>query len=195
MVGGRGEINVFFPSSDLPFASNEPVRVPEFPSFPQIHYPALRFHFRSSFFSPNASPSPRVIPCPAHWEVGSGPCPILRASLSFLAWPYSSALPSCPASSSCLQFPGDEAIQAWPPLAGPFRRTSASFPAAAPESTRPASRWAHLPEGRGGEDSNWHHLFQIPLPWRWRVRAEARICSQGGGVAMTQLRNVSPDRG
>lgn len=31
---GRGEINVPFPSSDL-FASNEPVRVPEFPSFPQ----------------------------------------------------------------------------------------------------------------------------------------------------------------
>lgn len=130
--GGRGEINVFFPSSDLPFASNEPVRVPEFPSFPQIHYLALSFHFRSSFFSPNANPSPRVIPCPAHWEVGSGLCPILRASLSFLAWPYSSALPSCPVSSSCLQFPGDEAIQAWQPLARPFHPTSASFPAAAP---------------------------------------------------------------
>lgn len=47
----------------------------------------------------------------------------------------------------------------------------------------------------GGEDSNCHHLFLTPLPWRWQMRAEPRICSQGGGVAMTQLRNVSPDRG
>lgn len=62
--GGSGEINLFFPSSDLPFASNEPVRDPEFP-FPPINYPALSFRFWSSFFSPKANPSPRVIPCPA----------------------------------------------------------------------------------------------------------------------------------
>lgn len=166
------------------------MRVPE---FPPINYPALSFHFRNSFFSPNPNPSPRVTPCPAHWEVGSGLCPILRASLSFLAQPYSSALPSCPASSSCLQFPGDEAIQAWQPLAGP---SIPPLPASLQQSLKAPSL---LPAGpifpRGGEDSNRHHLFLTPLPWRWQVRAEARICSQGGGVAMTQLGNVSPDRG
>lgn len=67
-------------------------------------------------------------------------------------------------------------------------------PASLPQHLKAPSLLAPI-YPRGGEDSNCHHLFLTPLPWRWQARAEPRICSQGGGVAMTQLRNVSPDRG
>lgn len=79
-------------------------------------------HLRTS--SPQelrASWTPTLLPIsyPALSEVGSQLQPILRASLSFLVWPQSLGLPSCPTSLSCLQFPRDEAIQALPSLASP----------------------------------------------------------------------------
>lgn len=67
-------------------------------------------------FSPRAEgqlkdhPQLRAISCPELSEVGSQLQPILRASLSFLVWPQSLGLSSCPTSLSCLQLPREEAI-------------------------------------------------------------------------------------